>query len=255
MDNTLILSTFPGVDLFGRAFEETGACIVQAQDKILGGDIRRFHPPKGRFDAVIGGSPCQDFSRLNRNPGNLSKEMLDEFIRVVKEADPDWFLHENVVGVPAFDIPGYTMQRFTLDLAWFSDFSRARVFTFGNKRGVTLNPIHKSGAVANGTAVVGNDERSYAACCEIQGLDAPLELDFLTLTAKKQVIANAVPLQLGRYMANLIANEYYGKESTLAFEHSNVRTCACGCGRRVVGRAKTASPACRKRYSRQRIAC
>jgi len=253
MKNTLILSLFPGIDLFGKAFEEQGACIVQAQDKILGGDICNFKPVKGRFDGVIGGSPCQDYSRKNRNPSNYSDKMLSEYKRVVLESQPEWFLHENVVGVPEFEIDGYKIQRFILDLAWFSDYSRQRVFTFGSKRGVILNPIYKTIKETKGTAVLGGDSRSYEACCEIQGLDKPLDLSFLNLESKKQVIANAVPLQIGRYIAGLINDEYY-KQTAKAFSSAPEKHCACGCGRRVLGRAKTANATCRKRVSRKKAA-
>jgi DNA (cytosine-5)-methyltransferase 1 len=250
MKNTLLLSLFPGIDLFGKAFEQQGACVVQAQDKILGGDIKHFHPPKGRFNGAFGGSPCQDYSRLNRNPSNYSDEMLEEFKRVIIESDVDWFLHENVIGAPDFKIDGYYQQRFILDLAWFSDFSRRRVFVFGCKQDIKLNPINKINGEILGTAVVGNDARSYESCCEIQGLSKPLHLPFLTKEAKKQVIANAVPLQIGSYVAQLINSAIYG--SKIHVEQSeNIKLCACGCGRRVLGRAKTNNSACRKRLSRQ----
>lgn len=252
MKNTLILSTFPGIDLFGKAFEQQGACVVQAQDKIMGGDIRSFNPPAGRFNGVIGGSPCQDYSRLNRKPSDYSDEMLDEYKRVVLEADADWFLHENVIGAPDFEIEGYHQQRFILDLAWFSDYSRRRVFVFGSKQDIKLNPIYKVNGDVSGTAVVGNDERSYHACCQIQGLDKPLDLPFLTKSAKKQVIANAVPLQIGSYVAQLINSTLYGNKIHVAHAQ-NDNYCACGCGRTVLGRAKTSSDACRKRLSRKKV--
>lgn len=251
MKSTLILSVFPGIDLFGKAFEQQGACIVQAQDKIMGGDIREFNPPPSRFDGVIGGSPCQDFSRLNRNPSNYSFEMLDEYRRVVSEAQPYWFLHENVIGAPDFEIEGYYQQRFILDLAWFSDYSRRRVFVFGCKDDIKLNPITQVNDKVKGTAVVGNDERSYHACCQIQGLNSPLDLPFLTKSAKKQVIANAVPLQIGSYIAQLINLTVYGSR-VICNQEKNDRYCLCGCGRIVLGRAKTSSSACRKRLSRMK---
>ncbi len=69
LNNALILSLFPGIDLLGRAFEETGFCVVRGPDLITEGDIRSFSPPTSRFDGVIGGPPCQDYSRLNRSPG------------------------------------------------------------------------------------------------------------------------------------------------------------------------------------------
>src|SRR2546430_12673163 len=38
------------------------SCVVRGPDLLWGGDIRRFHPPAGKFDGVIGGPPCQLFS-------------------------------------------------------------------------------------------------------------------------------------------------------------------------------------------------
>lgn len=246
----LLLSVFPSIDLLGKAFEYQNFCVVQAQDLIMSGDIRKFNPPAGRFDGVIGGSPCQDFSSLNRNPKNYSYEMLDEYCRVVDATQPDWFLHENVQGVPEFKIKGYKQQRFTLDLAWFSEFSRLRVFTFGSKNGVLLNPRQGKKGAVKGTSITGNDNRSFLACCEIHGLDKNFDLPDLTLTAKKQAIANGVPLQLGNYVASLIKEHYYNVTAETVAENEDIKRCECGCGRQVYGRAKTSSPACRKRYSR-----
>ncbi len=64
LNNILILSLFPGIDLLGRAFEETGFCVVRGPDLITGGDIRSFHPPAKQFAGVIGGPPCQDLFSL-----------------------------------------------------------------------------------------------------------------------------------------------------------------------------------------------
>lgn len=60
----LVLSVYPGVGLLDRGFEEEGYCVVRGPDILWGGDNRRFHPPPGRFDGVIGGPPCQAFSKL-----------------------------------------------------------------------------------------------------------------------------------------------------------------------------------------------
>ena len=97
----LILSIFSGIDLLGKGFEQNGFCVVSAMDIIFGHDIREKRFPTGRFDGVIGGSPCQDFSKARRTPptGN-GLEMLGEFVRVVNETQPKWFLLENVPQVP-----------------------------------------------------------------------------------------------------------------------------------------------------------
>lgn len=251
--NELILSIFPGIDLLGRGFEEQGFCVVQAQDKITGGDIRRFHPPKGRFNGLIGGSPCQDFSMLNRNPTNYSNEMQDEYCRVVIESDVDWFLYENVVTAPSFEIEGYTQQRFTLDLAWFSDYSRRRDFIFGSKNGVLLEPITKVKGEVKGTAVLGSDERTFEECCAIQGVPDDVDLSSFNLSGKKQAVANGVPLVMASYIAGLIKSDYY-HQSAKQVERIESKRCACGCGRPVAGRAKTSSASCRKRLSRAKVA-
>ena len=105
--------------------------------------------------------------------------MQTEYIRVVDEARPTWFLYANVVGFPHFDIEGYTQQRFQLDLAWFSPFSRRRDFIFGHVDGQLLNPVIRTNGETMGTAVTGSDSRSFATICEIQGL--PKDFDFCLL--------------------------------------------------------------------------
>lgn len=100
--DALVLSLFPGLDLLGRGFELEGFSVVRGPDIIYGGDIRRFHVPAGRFDGVIAGSPCPDFSRARRAPpSGLGLELLAEFVRVVREASPAWWWLENV---PAVDL-------------------------------------------------------------------------------------------------------------------------------------------------------
>ena len=248
----LILSIFSGIDLLGKAFSQNGFCVVKADDINLdGGDIRAFHIPAGKVDGVIGGPPCQDFSRLKRVPTGYSLEMQGEFIRIVKEAQPTWFLHENVVGFPHFEIEGYTQQRFQLDLAWFSPFSRRRDFIFGHKEGKLLNPIYRHNGKTKGTAVTGSDSRSFKTMCEIQGLPPDFELPFLSLEGKKQAVANGVPLPMGNYLANLINSTLYGIDKPVE-ERKEFKRCLCGCGRIVTGRQKYSGPTCRKKAQRKR---
>lgn len=257
MRHALVLSVFPGIDLLGRAFEQQGFCVVRGPDLITGGDIRSFNPMPGKFDGLIGGPPCQDFSKLNRNPGTYGADMLGEFARVINEAQPEWFLFENVVTAPDVSIAGYNQQRFTLDLAWFSEFSRRRDFIFGTRTGRLLNPKILVKGDVQGTAVTGNDERSFPACCEIQGLPGDFDIPFFTLDGKKQAVANGVPMALGQYVAGLIATTHYGIDgATVASRTSDApdRRCFCGCGRVVVGRASYSGPTCRKRAQRARDA-
>ena len=145
LQDTLVLSIFPGIDLLGRAFEQAGFCVVRGPDLITGGDVREFRPPPGRFDGVIGGPPCQDYSKLNRFPSDYGDAMLAEYCRVVTQAQASWFLYENVVSAPAFEIPGYRQQRFALDLAWFSPFAAAGFRVRVAKRGAARSRQRREG--------------------------------------------------------------------------------------------------------------
>ena len=116
----VLLSLFPGVGLLDRAFEAEGfASVVRGPDIIFGGDIRRFKPAPGVFWGVFGGPPCQDFSTARRGKprtGNGGR-MLLEFLRVVAVARPQWFLIENVAGVPDVEVKGYGVQRADVEAA------------------------------------------------------------------------------------------------------------------------------------------
>lgn len=53
----------------------------------------------GKIDLIIGGSPCQDFSHANRNVTGLEgrkSKLFYEFLRLLKEVEPKYFLLENV---------------------------------------------------------------------------------------------------------------------------------------------------------------
>lgn len=86
---TLVLSLFPGIGLLDMAFEEEGFCVVRGPDLLWGGDVKRFHPPAGRFDGVIGGPPCKAFSRLVHivravhGPQAVAPNLIPEYERVV----------------------------------------------------------------------------------------------------------------------------------------------------------------------------
>lgn len=86
----LVLSLFPGIGLLDMAFEEAGFCVVRGPDVLWGGDVKRFHPPAGVFQGVIGGPPCQAFSRLQHlvqhNGLTKAENLIPEFERVVSEA-------------------------------------------------------------------------------------------------------------------------------------------------------------------------
>ena len=245
----LILSIFPGIDLLGRGFEAEGFCVVRGPDKILGQDIHHFHVPPRKFAGIIGGSPCQDFSAARRSaPTGYGVEMLQEFLRVVGEAQPDWFLLENVARVPDVKIAGYFVQRFDLNAnECGSRQSRLRHFQFGSRSGLVVTPQRTSRRVQSqkiclATEGKRKDRRSWADFCELQGLPRDFQLSEFTLAAKYRAVGNGVPIQMARVVAQAI-------RAARPVSHTE-RLCVCGCGRLVSGKKKAALPACRKRIER-----
>jgi DNA (cytosine-5)-methyltransferase 1 len=246
----ILLSLFPGIDLFGQAFEAEGHHVFRGPDPAIGtGDIRRFHVPRGVFAGIIGGSPCQDFSTVNRKPGSYSLEMLQEFIRCVEEGEPDWFLLENVASVPTFAVRGYSHQRIDARASEFgSRQNRLRHFQFGSRAGLILclerPAVHHRQLERCCLASEGSkpNRRGWSRFCELQGLPPDFELPYFTQSASYKAVGNGVPIPMGRAFARAV------KE--LAFPE-DVTVCACSCGRRVTGKQKTATMACRQRLSRR----
>lgn len=69
-------------------------------------DVRLLTGCRGDFDGmtgVIGGPPCQGSSIINtkRCAADPRNELMTEFMRLVTEIKPAWFVMENVPGVPA----------------------------------------------------------------------------------------------------------------------------------------------------------
>lgn len=144
----MVLSLFPGADLLGRAFELEAPqfCLVRGPDKVWGGNVKGWHVPAGVFAGVIGGPPCQFASRfqhlvrMNREKRRAqgrggydeAENLIPEFERIVAEAQPRWFLMENVPKAPVPRVPGYvTASQLVADVWVGGETRRQRRFTFG----------------------------------------------------------------------------------------------------------------------------
>lgn len=235
----LVLSLFPGIGLLDMAYEEEGFCVVRGPDVLWGGDVRRFRPPAGRFNGIIGGPPCQPFSQLVhmvRANGYEPKHenLIPEFERIVEEAQPDWFQMEEVRGAPLPVVPGYIVHSQMVNARHVgSTQNRERRISFGTRDGRPLHlqtdafePIDYDFAVtgdarqrpvamlaggkmkanmsggATSSLNRGGGTLPFERMCELQGLPA----DFLseapfTATGKKQAVGNGVPLAMGRAIA------------------------------------------------------
>lgn len=232
--NNLVLSLFPGIGLLDRAFEEAGFCVVRGPDLLWGGDVKTFHPPAGRFDGVIGGPPCQLFGKmryLNPLAGKKVGNLIPEFERVVFEAQPLWFLMENVPDAPEPAIAGYGINSLILNNRWVGgEQNRIRRFSFGVlgasvdlsvcidicllESATRLPTACASGGVKPG---ISRDSLKRAknlgwktAAALKQSITAQgLPEGFLseapfTLEGKHKVIGNGVPLPMGRAIARAV---------------------------------------------------
>lgn len=236
----LVLSLFPGIGLLDRAFESEGFCVVRGPDLLWGGDIKRFHPPVGRFDGVIGGPPCQQFSRLAalvRHSGYaVAENLIPEFERCVTEAIPTWFVMENVPAAPLPSVAGYTVHDVLIRDVWVGgETMRLRRFSFGTHDGRKLRveqlALHRpdplpsvlaSGGYRVPVKVGGSGkrkrvkdrggkqrsgiyrdktERYFNEAKLAQGLSADFDIPPFKTREKIRAIGNGVPLAMGRAIA------------------------------------------------------
>ncbi len=235
----LVLSLFPGIGLLDMAFEEEGFVVVRGPDVLWGGDVRRFHPPAGRFEGVIGGPPCQAWSRLRHiveaNGYKTAPDLIPEFERVVAEARPGWFVMENVPAAPPATVEGYPWETVLIQDVWVGGAtSRLRKFTFGGAAAdarrfvelVALHPEPEHSALASGggrpvpVAIGGSGKRSAKSALKNYGYKTTeafgehlrkqgLPPDFLagapfTVRGKLEVVGNGVPLPMGRAVARAV---------------------------------------------------
>lgn len=232
----LVLSLFPGIGLLDMAFEEEGFCVVRGPDLLWGGDIRRFHPPAGKFDGVIGGPPCQMFSRLRHvNPkcGQKVGNLIPEFERCVIESAPSWFVMENVPDAPAPNVSEYQITEELVRDVWVGgETNRLRRFSYGGpgRFAVETLALHRPDpepsayASGGGRAVsvklggsgkvkstrlnsIGyNDSKGLDRALRVQGLPADFLADApFTVVGKNKAVGNGVPLPMGRAIAKAVA--------------------------------------------------
>lgn len=217
----LVLSLFPGIGLLDMAFEEVGFCVVRGPDLLWGGDIQCFRPPAGRFDGIIGGPPCQTWSGLgNTNRARwgescMMPDRIPEFARCVNEAQPTWYVMENVPAAPAPETPNYTVTQRLCNNRWCGgEQNRERRFTFGAR--VACGPFHIIGSaleatqyrpavISTGQAGKGGPRASIDSMARDQGIDpGRFENSPFSVTELRRAIANGVPLPMGRAVARAV---------------------------------------------------
>ena len=123
-----IIDLFCGAGGFSSGFEAAGFSVRWAIDddplacesfranfpqcNVVQGDIRAIAPtlekgvlsklgiPPDRLWGIIGGPPCQSFSEIGeRNPEDNRSSLVNMFMQVVANLEPDFFVMENVPGL------------------------------------------------------------------------------------------------------------------------------------------------------------
>lgn len=211
------------------AFEIEGFCVVRGPDLLWGGDIQRFHPPAGTFDGVIGGPPCQAHSRLRHlveaKGLSVAPDLIPEFCRCVNEAQPSWYLMENVPAAPVPCVPGYKWQDQIIEDSWVGGLtSRRRRFTFGSRDGrplvvptLALHTVDPEPAVCGDSRSIPvgkggsgkpkttrRKRRSLDEMKRLQGLPDDYDLPGFSQSEKYKALGNGVPLPMGRAIARAI---------------------------------------------------
>jgi len=217
----LVLSLFPGIGLLDMAFEEEGFCVVRGPDLIWGGDIRNFHPLAGKFDGVIGGPPCKAFSPLSAYPTTDKENLIPEFERCIAEAQPAWFLMENVRQAPLPFAENYVTRSYLVNNRAFGEKqNRVRRFSFGTKDGRKLiiddglvvfdNPEFEYCVTAH-DHIGGNWEdsrrgkgRTWQQMAKLQGLPNDFDVPPFTRRELGKAIGNGVPLPMGKAIARAV---------------------------------------------------
>jgi DNA (cytosine-5)-methyltransferase 1 len=117
---------------------------------------------KGELTLVSGGPPCQGFSTINgksRFLENPKNKLFVEFVRIIEELSPTWFLMENVYGLitmesgkvrdaifEAFNNIGYSVDARVLNAADYGvPQNRKRTIFIGNNKGYKIEfpePTH-----------------------------------------------------------------------------------------------------------------
>ncbi len=122
-----IIDLFAGCGGFSQGFKNAGYTTVEACEinediaktfeynhkaNVFIGDIKDFHLEKykGKIEGIIGGPPCQGFSmsgnRNRKNSNFLSDSrnfLFKEYLRILKEVEPNFFVMENVSGMITLD--------------------------------------------------------------------------------------------------------------------------------------------------------
>ena len=134
--------------------------IVQADIATLSGEylLKKARRAKGNIDVLSGGPPCQGFTFASsrRSINDPRSKLMWEFVRMVKEIQPRYFVIENVRGLMSFkdffrsllmklEKCGYVVRFNLLDCVSYGvPQTRKRVLTHGARKDLGIIPTYPS---------------------------------------------------------------------------------------------------------------
>ncbi|KKL72381.1 hypothetical protein LCGC14_2085480 [marine sediment metagenome] len=142
-----------GIDSWDKALKSYSTYLKAPTKQIK---IDEYFPTKKDFDLVIvGGSPCQDFSRLNTKRNIYSKRasLVLDYCRIIKAIQPEVFVFENVIGLAKwaetaiFELKGYKITKNIINSENFgiAQSRKRKIFIGSKKRTIEIkNPLIKS---------------------------------------------------------------------------------------------------------------
>ena len=230
----IIVDAMPGWGFLSRPWREIGYPVLWLSDAWWGDDVHADRLPPGVAWGMVSGPPCQHASiaRWGHSRETNPPDLIPEFERLVAEGQPEWFLMENVRQARPPWLDGYQQQSLLIDSRDYGcKQSRIRRFTFGSRSGVLLavpvmlvpaEPDPMPTLVApRGGGRRSAFERRYHRPLTIRdlllGVGLPEEYPVPWALKRNdgwgQMLANAVPLPVGRAFRDAILRAYGDKVS------------------------------------------
>lgn len=121
---------------------------IKADTKLV--KLNDYFPTKKDFDLIIvGGSPCQDFSRQNKKRNIYSKrsQLVLDYCRIIEAIQPDVFVFENVVGLSKWaesailELKKYKITKNIIDSQYFNiaQGRKRKIFIGSKKKRIIIN--------------------------------------------------------------------------------------------------------------------
>jgi len=152
-----------GAGYFSHGFKQAGYEVdygvdnwrpaIETYNKFIGNgkqeDLSQFYPGRNDYDVVvIGGTPCQDFSRANKKRNIFSKraQLVLDYCRIIEAIKPEAFVFENVMGLAKwaeaamFELKDYKVTKNIVDTTEYGvpQYRKRKIFIGSRSKHIRL---------------------------------------------------------------------------------------------------------------------